>query len=820
MRAVRWAWTVRVLFLLLAVAGFGYAVANYEARVDPFGDGPLWPFLGAALLLSILWQWRLGAQRPAVTPSGATPAMGVRVQIGAALAAIGFALFCWAAWALYRDWQASFDAAWLAWIAAAAMMGIGLDLAWGRWPRPSGLWSAADAWIALAIFALAAGLRGWGLVEMPGPYHVTQLEEAQIGNFGYAYLVGGRNRWEFLSHMWLSALGQKLFGSADLLPVRIPFALVSALKVVPLYFFLRWMVGRAGACVGAALLACSGWDVMLSRIPTNQNELTVATTLAVLAGPARRGRPSAYVFLGLVGGFVAYEYIAYRPLFVFALVAAVVLSFADRSSTWQRRAFRPALVLVLAVVMATPLFAGKLQGHFSSRYLDGWNRARGDMTDRETADWQAELDSRLRRTRAAFGTLFFLGDRASVRNVNGRALLDPVTGALLIAGVAFALTHWLAGLAPLILVGFVVTFTGTLIATGTLYLGRAGCTTVYIHALAGFGAAGLAALLGEMSAAVSRRAATAAALAACVAAAAWSNTRFLLEYWRSPTVRNAQHYELAYQTHWLSRQVQPGERVAGLSALVADVLSGNDAAWMRAAHVQGAVYVDAWSLVEEIRGHSGEPMFVYVAAGGEGAEVVGLLETIWPALRFEIADHPVHGRGAAYYFARVDRGALHHSQSRFDDVECRSARGRYILRSRDGSVRRRPAVFPFFARSTWPQRIRIEVRQAPPLELNLEAEVPVAIEKAGRYVFQTVSNQGRAQIALAGGGLPGLRQLAVDLQSGTHVLELRGSFAARGAGPSVRLEWSGPDTGNQPQLLPIYRVGPRTADCGDAAAES
>jgi hypothetical protein len=805
----------RSIALALAAAAFWYAVTSFD---ETGRDLAAWPFLAASLLLSIAWQWRLGSQRPAVTPAGALPAPPFRKWAGGGLAMVGFALFLWASYALHRDWQASFDAAWLTWIAAATAMAVGLDLAWGRWPRPSGLWSGSDAAIALAIFTIGAALRGYGLIELPGPYHVTQLEEAQIGNFGWAYLAGSRLRWEFLSHMWLSALGQALFGSSDLLPVRIPFAAVSSLKVIPLYFFLLWVVGRPGAVAGAGLLACSGWDVMLSRIPTNQNELTAAVCFAVLAGPARRGRPSAYVFLGFVAGYLTYEYIAYRPLALFVLGAAAWLSLKESSASWAWRLSRPGLVLLMAVVMAAPLFTSKLGNQIGFRYLDGWNRARGSDYYRKADDWRATLDMRLQRSRTAFGALFFRGDPSPHRNVRGRPALDRLTAAFLVAGVAFALTHWMSGLVPLTLLAFLVTFTGTLIATGQFYMGRAGCTVVYTHALVGFGAAGLSALLSALLERRRwRRSAVYALLATCVAAAAVANLRFLTEYWRSPSVLQALHYELAYQTHWLSRMVRPGERVVGLSSRIANVLLGSDAAWMRAEHVAGDVFVDLWLMVEELQKHDGEPLFVYVAAENGGGDVVAVLETIWPELHFEAVAHPVQGQAGAYYYARAAARRPPLSQSPgLADVRCRSARGSFGIHLQSGERRQVESLLPFVDRSTWPQELRMVVRRERVAELTLDASIRFAVEEPGTYAFRALPRHGRAALAIAGREAPG--GLEIELPSGVHELHLSGSFAPLSAEPQLRLEWRGPDTGGRFELMPIHRIAPPGAGCAGAVA--
>src|SRR4029077_12352505 len=116
-------------------------------------------------------------------------------------------------------------------------------------------------------------------------------------------------------------------------------------KTLPLFVWLRLAAGTPGALVGTALFVCSSWDIVLSRIPNNHNGLIVATAFALLAGPVRRGRPSAYVWLGFFGGYVLYEYIAYRPLALFAGVAATALSLRDRSVA---RPLRIGRVLIIA----------------------------------------------------------------------------------------------------------------------------------------------------------------------------------------------------------------------------------------------------------------------------------------------------------------------------------------------------------------------------------------------------------------------------------------------------------------------------------------
>src|SRR5262249_34370697 len=221
-----------------------------------------------------------------------------RRVIGSLIALAGATVWALATHQIYEQWISGFDLAWMGWASAVVLLGIGLDLAWGTWPHPGERrWSQAVLWSMVVLLAVAALYRLGNIADFPGEAAVTQIEDLQVGNFGWAYLQGYRLRWEYLSSTWLAALGLWLGGPTQL-SVRIPFAVVSALKVLPVFVWLRLSVGTAGALVGTALLACSFWDVVLSRIPNNHNALIVAIVFALLAGPARRGRPSAYVLLG------------------------------------------------------------------------------------------------------------------------------------------------------------------------------------------------------------------------------------------------------------------------------------------------------------------------------------------------------------------------------------------------------------------------------------------------------------------------------------------------------------------------------------------
>ncbi len=806
---------LRFLCFVLAAASCWYSFQQYAATGD---DLSAWPYLFAALLLSVAWQWRIAAGQPRRLRPVAAGSRS-RVVIGSVAALAGWTLFVWASFELHRDWSASFDRSWLTWIIAAAVMAVGLDVAWGRWPRPSGLWSKTDILLASLLFAFAAALRAYGLYVFPGEHHVTQIEVAQVGNFGNHYLLGSRLRWEYLSHMWLSALGQSLF-SNDLPSVRIPFAAVSALKILPFYFWLRWLVGRSGAVVGAALLAVSGWDTMLSRIPTNQNELAAALAFALIAGPVRRGRPSAYVFLGLLAGYVVYEYIAYRPLALFCLLGAGWMSLRDRSVGWPRRLLRPAIVAALALAMAAPLFSTRLTKGVGRAYFDGWYRARGHAYYRVQTDWSETIDRRVVRARTAYGKLFYSGDRSEKRNVDKRPVLDRMAGALFVAGVAYAFSHTGAGGVTLTLFAFLVTFTGTLILTGNFDMARAGCNVVYTHALVGIGAAGFAALLRRLfgDGASGRWCAT-ALLALLVAVSGVSNVRFLNTYWHSSTVRSASHLELAYQTRVLNEKVRPGEEVIALSLRAWMLLMGNDAAWMRSKHLRGKGFADLAKLLEEVERKRGKSdLIIFIAAGDSGARVAELIGLALPPVRWERVPHEVY-RGHDFYLGRLSASGgapAGDALSMVERLHCWSGQGEFEVGFKSGQTWRETVPIPFVHAITWPAKVRNQIRHSkdPAEKLSLEVRGRLEIEQAGAYDFRVHARHRRSVVVSVGGKRGDSHgKLHLQLGSGTHDLELAADFQPHAMGPTVTLQMRGPDTGDQFRLVRLFAAQPEEA-CG------
>jgi hypothetical protein len=483
---------VRLLGLVVSTAFAGAAI--YSSRIA-HRDDLAWWFLGTAFVLTFLWQRRLELPAAAAPIRGVAPSWR-RASLGAVLALAGVALWVWAPYALLQNWSVNFDRGWLAWLGGALLLSVGLELLWGPRQRASEATRSPRAWMALLVIVLlgvAAAYRLGNLASFPGEGHISQIEELQNGLFGYVYLNGGRGRWEWLSQTWTSAAGIWL-GGPTLLGVRTALAIVSLSKVIPVFLWLTYSVGSLGAVVGTALLACSPWDIIYARLGL-PNEILPAVVFALLAEIARRGRPAGYVWLGLVGGYLLYEYIAFRPLIVFILIGVTVFSWRDITTHWLLRLARPLIVIAMMVSMGLPLFLGRLHGRIQTEYFDGLQRARGYTEYYTPSDsWRVAVQKRADRAVTAVGLFFFHGDANLAHNIGGRPLVDSVTGVLLLFGMAYGLTHFRRGVLGLTVLAFLLSLTGTLVLTGNLDVGRAATTTVYPYVLAGYGAAAVGAV--------------------------------------------------------------------------------------------------------------------------------------------------------------------------------------------------------------------------------------------------------------------------------------------------------------------------------------
>ncbi|MDX2171466.1 MAG: glycosyltransferase family 39 protein [Deltaproteobacteria bacterium] len=790
-----------------------------------------WWLILFGLLLGMAGQ--AGVAYPAPPPAPPPlPTTRTRRWLGLLLAAAGAALWTYGVLRLTEHWASGFDIAWLSWVVATALMGIGADLAWGRWPRgggggvgeippgppfskggigKGGRVRRALPWVVLGLLMVVAALYRLGnIADFPGEASATQIEDFQVGNFGHVFLQGERVRWEYLSSTWLAALGIAIGGHSQL-AVRVPFALVSVIKLAPMFIWTRLMVGTAGALVGTALLAPSFWDVVLSRIPNNHNALTVAIVFALLAGPVRRGRPSAFIVLGFLGGYILHEYIAYRPLVAWSLAGATWWSLRDPAAGWPARLARPLLTVVLIASLVAPLFITRLHGPLISEYTDGWARARGQTAYYNPQDTVEQgVQRRLARATDAAELFVWQGDRSPVRNMKMWPLVSPVTAVLLLLGIAGALVHALRPVLLLTLAGFIVHVLGTLVATGNFDVARVGGSVAYVYPLAGVGAAGVIAALAAAWGRWARWLAGAAlGLAAVWSAWAW-DTPHLLQLWSAPEVRRAHRNELAFLTVWVRDHVRPGERVVGIAPLHPNAIKSHDGSWLMPDRPPGRIVSDVESALRDWLANP-VPTLLFVYVGRTTEDVAAYLHWLFPSLEFRIDRDPLEmGDDVASVHVEAPPPDL---AAKLAAMQCRGADAVFILHgpAAQPPLARQTVVVPFIDRSVWPDALMEQVPRLAPQRLTIRFRALFRIEQGGEYRFGLTSYAGTATLRIDGERRDGHAFIPANLTPGVHELTLEGEFAL--VTPSMQLRWSGPDTQNRQELMPLYRIAEPRPNC-------
>ena len=799
-------------FALAAAAALGgAALYPFTAAARPAPPHAWW-LLGGALLLSLLAQLGLPVAGTAVAEPGA-PVSRLRRVCGIAVFLAGAALWVSATRWLTVAWDANFDRAWLGWLAGALLMSVGLDVAWARWGpgwRPRRAWSLLLC--LLVLFAVGGAYRFGNLRDFPGPYGITQIEDLQFGDWGAEFLAGDRRRWEFIGHAWLSALGIRLMGPT-MAAMRTVYALVSNLTVIAVFLWLRFSVGTLGALFGAGLLAVSSWDVVLSRIPFNPNILVVSTVFVLLVGAARRGRPSAFVWMGMLCGYILWEYIAYRPLAVFAVCGGALYSLRERSVGWAARLLRPLLTVAMIASIATPLLLTRLQEQRWYHYFNGLERARsvegyygGDR------NWSAVFAQRLERAEKTAALFFFEGDLSPTRNLEGRPLVDPVSAVAMLIGFAFCVSHWRRELFGLYAAAFAATATGAMIVTGDFNVLRISVAIPYLYVFAGCAGAALESAWGRAWGRFGKVAA-AVVLAAGVGFAAYANTNFLRNYWGSDFVRRAQRSNRAFLVIWLGKNVEPGEQVVGVAPGWEDSLAYNDADWLRGPQIPGVLTTDVITALRRWE-KPGSTLFL-IFTWKATRDVQKYVEFLVPELHMHFEDDPLDARSELAWGRVPSRPA--DLPQRLERARCLGISATYeiALRDQPGAVSFGNVV-PFIDLSTWPSDFeqRYEAAGAS-REVRVRYAGRFRVDEAGDYQFSLHVHPGAVTLTVDGRTFERVRSADLHLDAGEHQLELTGLYPSMGRGIELSLFWQGPDTAGKRELMPFYRISAPVPGCAD-----
>ena len=283
----------------------------------------------------------------------------------------------------------------------------------------------------LVVLAVAAGLRLGGLPDPPPGLHYDEaaniLMASEIAYEGARPVHINNFEGREIAYFYLSALAMRLVGDGEL-ALRLTAAFCALVAVAATYpIARRWLGGREVGVLAAALLAVSFWNVAHSRqaleimtVPAVQ-----ALALALWVWALRRARwGRAMALAGACAGLTLYTYYAARafPVVVAAGWAVLLAASADR-----RLRLRQAVVFALAALLAvTPLAV------YFAMHPDQLLGRMGQLAPGAGEGGVSVLEG----VRLTAGMFFIAGDPQVRWNLPDRPLFDPLTGALMVIGIA------------------------------------------------------------------------------------------------------------------------------------------------------------------------------------------------------------------------------------------------------------------------------------------------------------------------------------------------------------------------------------------------
>jgi hypothetical protein len=371
---------------------------------------------------------------------------------GLVVSTIGFGILCWAVYLLSTDWQQHFDFAAPLSVVGVAVWCMGLALAESKPAVPVNA-SPLLRWelvTFLLILALGFFLRFYRYADFPPPGGVCAVEEPQSGQAAYNILTADWRPWEFVGDRWLGALGLKLFGPS-VMGLRLPFAFVSAITIIPFFFLVRELVSRPAALLATLLFASCRWHLIYARLahavyPTT---LIVVVLLYLCVRVHKRGGLALYPLVGFLSGYTLYAYAGYRGTSLFVGLFFTI-SFLIHLSEWWRapdpaagavaaRIVRQQLagfgLAALAAVALLIVLASQLRTN-PTFFFEALVRATDD-TAYYTADRTVLIAQRINRIKMTAMMFNHLGDDSGTFNLPGRPMLDPVSGMLLTIALGY-----------------------------------------------------------------------------------------------------------------------------------------------------------------------------------------------------------------------------------------------------------------------------------------------------------------------------------------------------------------------------------------------
>ena len=287
----------------------------------------------------------------------------------------------------------------------------------------------------------------------------------------------------------------------------------------------------------------------------------------------------------------------------------------------------------------------------------------------------------------------------------------------------------------------------------------------------------------------------------------WSRSN-LIELWTNPELRRAHRNDLAYLTVWLRDHVGPASACSASAPGYANVLEGHDGSWLRGRSISGFGSVGHRERAARVAAASPARRCCSSSPAARPSAVAEFLASRFPELEFQIDLDPLEPQ--ARRRLRAPSRAAARARRALADWHCRGARGEFAIVGPDpGEVQLEvDVVAPFISRSTWPGVIpdRLYRTARRPTGIRVHFSSDFTIQTAGDYRFALDMYAGSGTLTIDGTSRDVYAHVPVPLSAGLHRLEVAANFAPMSLEPSIELRWSGPDTQNRVELMPLYRL--------------
>jgi 4-amino-4-deoxy-L-arabinose transferase-like glycosyltransferase len=237
--------------------------------------------------------------------------------------------------------------------------------------------------------------------------------------------------------VYLQTLFFRLLGTT-FLAIKLQSLLPGIFTVLALYFLARELFGVRTALFSAAFLAFNRWHFNMSRWGWNELYpplIMVLTLLFILRG-VRRRHWGDWLLAGLLLGLGMYTYLAIRLVVIVIFLYLGLRLLLERN--FLRRYWQGLLLFfVIYVLTFAPLGFTYLKNPFT--FL---NRTEQVSIQHDIEAAGGALQPLWESVRRHVRMFHVEGDRNPRHNLPGQPMLDPITGAFFLLGLAWALWRW------------------------------------------------------------------------------------------------------------------------------------------------------------------------------------------------------------------------------------------------------------------------------------------------------------------------------------------------------------------------------------------